>query len=674
MLRILLGILFLMIPHLARADDEKELVLDPSARSYLLSGQMMFFKYSQADACSTLEDVLPGGRCANRFRTITRGDINQGFQNNPYWLRFSVRNLLSKPTSWILELAREIDLVELYDPDAPGPGGDHLLARSGRRLPFGERKVQSASMAIPLLIEKDSRKTYYIRLAPNDSLSLNVILYTQLAFAELTGWQRTWDGTSYGILAAMILYGLLLFCVFLDDRPRPYFLLAYVFFQANFLCLELSLDQVFFQHVWPDRPSWAIKSEPLFTLTTVVSATWFARSFLGAHGLPRSSDWLLTFQAILGMLGIFVVLGSTPVPISVQEAIEFFVVMACLIGLGVGVRAWLQGNPNAKFFVAAMVSLLVAAIIAALIYLGFLPNLYLRSLPNVALAEYAPGVGACLETIFLCAGVTYRINRQRKEDQIRMRQQARLAALGSLAQGIGHEIGNPLNFAMMSGSDLARRLTKLTTVIPRLGAQTDANKDSDRKLAEQTLAAAQRQVEIVNDGHKRIQAIIELLNQYVRDPTLPPEPADLLAGIDATLKFMSGALEERKIEVIRHDASLPRVYCRPDEINQVFMNLLLNAYQAMPDGGRIEIRGRNLGAKIEIRISDTGPGVPPANKESIFDPFFTTRPPREGTGLGLFISQEIMRSHGGDLRLVDSSPGATFLMSLPVRPAERKEQ
>lgn len=125
-----------------------------------------------------------------------------------------------------------------------------------------------------------------------------------------------------------------------------------------------------------------------------------------------------------------------------------------------------------------------------------------------------------------------------------------------------------------------------------------------------------------------------------------------------------------KADIVRDYGDLPHVECLPSQLNQVFMNLLVNAAQAIPERGVITIRTSSDGDQVSIAISDTGAGMPPEIVRRIFDPFFTTKPVGQGTGLGLSVSHGIVERHRGAID-VTSAPGrgTTFCVRLPIRPA-----
>jgi signal transduction histidine kinase len=171
------------------------------------------------------------------------------------------------------------------------------------------------------------------------------------------------------------------------------------------------------------------------------------------------------------------------------------------------------------------------------------------------------------------------------------------------------------------------------------------------------------------DGIQRVRKIVQDLKDFSRvDARQEWEWANLHAGIDSTLNIVNNEIKY-KADVVKQYAVLPDVQCLPSELNQVFMNLLVNAAHAITaDRGTITVRTGCAGDEAWVEVADNGCGIPPENLKRVFDPFFTTKPVGKGTGLGLSLSYGIVKKHGGRLE-VESEPGrgTCFRMTLPVK-------
>ncbi|MDP2805732.1 MAG: ATP-binding protein [Gallionellaceae bacterium] len=149
--------------------------------------------------------------------------------------------------------------------------------------------------------------------------------------------------------------------------------------------------------------------------------------------------------------------------------------------------------------------------------------------------------------------------------------------------------------------------------------------------------------------------------------------ADVHQGLDSTLNVVWNELKY-KCEVLKEYGVLPKIYCLPSQINQVFMNLLVNAAQAIEVHGKITLRTGQEGEKIWVEVSDEGNGIPAENIPRLFDPFFTTKPVGKGTGLGLSVSYKIIEKHHGKIEVhSEVGKGTTFRVILPVQQPANKE-
>ena len=186
------------------------------------------------------------------------------------------------------------------------------------------------------------------------------------------------------------------------------------------------------------------------------------------------------------------------------------------------------------------------------------------------------------------------------------------------------------------------------------------------------VAAQLRTARLVRDikaGTTRISELVGAIKEYSYMDQAPVQEIDLHKGLDNTLLILKHKLKKKNIEVVRDYAEdLPRVTAFGSELNQVWTNLIDNAIDAMPDGGRLKVRTKREPADVMVEVRDNGPGIPPEVRSRIFEPFFTTKPVGEGTGLGLDTSMRIVRKHRGNLRF-ESKPGDTcFQVRLPLVP------
>jgi signal transduction histidine kinase len=235
--------------------------------------------------------------------------------------------------------------------------------------------------------------------------------------------------------------------------------------------------------------------------------------------------------------------------------------------------------------------------------------------------------------------------------QGRLVQHAKMAALGQLVAGVAHEINTPLA-AVVNNNDLFMRIF----VRMRQG-----------NITERDLAAVEDLSKVTRLACARMTDIVRTLRTFARLDEAEVKAVDLHEGLESTLVLIAH-LTKSGIVVERSYGELPRVECHPNQINQVFMNLCVNACQAMGERGTLRIATRALGDEVEVAIGDTGIGIPKERLPRIFDPGFTTKGATLGTGLGLSIVYQIVEGHGGEIAVdSDVGMGTRFTVKLPVR-------
>ena len=230
----------------------------------------------------------------------------------------------------------------------------------------------------------------------------------------------------------------------------------------------------------------------------------------------------------------------------------------------------------------------------------------------------------------------------------------RLAAVGTLAAAVAHEINNPLTYAQLSLQHVERELTQLGLPAARLDGLLE-------------------HVRNARHGSDRVATIVRDLRAFARADDAPPGPVDVTAVVEQAVKIADNDLRHRA-RLVRRYADVPPVEGNASRLEQVFLNVLINALQALPDGdpGRdvITVEISSAGDEVSVAITDTGIGIPAAVRDRIFEPFFTTKPVGEGTGLGLSVCRGILEAMGGRIE-IDSTEGegTRATVTLAVRQA-----
>ncbi|HJW69904.1 MAG TPA: ATP-binding protein [Candidatus Binatia bacterium] len=245
--------------------------------------------------------------------------------------------------------------------------------------------------------------------------------------------------------------------------------------------------------------------------------------------------------------------------------------------------------------------------------------------------------------------------RDLRQTQVQLVQSEKMASLGRLVAGVAHEINNPVSFIATSVSPLRRRLERAAAAAPP---------EMQRLLSE-----ADEIVGIMERGAERTTAIVQDLRSFSRLGEATRKPVDLHEGIDTTLRLLEARWRDR-ITIHRDYGDLPPVECDPGQLNQVFMNVLANACDAIGSSGNIWITTRVDGELADVAIRDDGPGIPPDVMDHVFDPFFTTKDVGGGTGLGLAISHQVVTAHGGTIDLETAQgTGTTVRIRMPIQQA-----
>ncbi len=269
------------------------------------------------------------------------------------------------------------------------------------------------------------------------------------------------------------------------------------------------------------------------------------------------------------------------------------------------------------------------------------------------------------------------------ETQVQLVQNEKLSSLGQMVAGIAHEINNPINFVYGNlvhmneyTQDLLGLLDLYAEQVPHPpGIIEEAIAAIDLPFLQEDLSNILRSMKL---GADRIREIVLSLRTFSRLDEAEYKEADIHSGLDSTLTILRHRLKPRPghsaIEIVRDYGSIPKVECYPGQLNQVFMNILSNAIDALEETGTetkvIHIKTSLLERNwVSIRIQDNGPGITEVNQAKLFDPFFTTKELGKGTGLGLSISHNIItQKHDGLLRCHSTlGQGTEFVIEIPIR-------
>jgi signal transduction histidine kinase len=254
--------------------------------------------------------------------------------------------------------------------------------------------------------------------------------------------------------------------------------------------------------------------------------------------------------------------------------------------------------------------------------------------------------------------------KQLREAQQQLVMREKMASLGNLVAGVAHEINNPVG-AVKSAADTSARSIDL--VCGALGESENLEALINNKRFSTALEILRNNNEITVTASERIADIVRSLKNFARLDEAEFQEADLHEGLDSTLTLLHHELKNR-VTVEKHYGDLPPVQCYPNQLNQVFMNVLSNAEQAIEGEGTITITTERRDKNVVVRVADDGKGIPRDELEHVFDPGFTTKGVGVGTGLGLSISYNIVQKHNGKIEAdSETGRGTTITITIPVR-------
>ena len=269
-----------------------------------------------------------------------------------------------------------------------------------------------------------------------------------------------------------------------------------------------------------------------------------------------------------------------------------------------------------------------------------------------------------------------------KTAQVQLVQSEKMASLGQLVAGVAHELNNPASFVHGGLDNLSRYLERMQRVLRAYEGAPIADAERAAAIArveaEAGLDYVMREtpelLRICGEGSERIKKIVGDLRMFARADRGERVGTDVAEGLRSTLRLLGNRLQRTGVRVIDDLGELPPIEANAAQLNQVWMNLLANAIDAVDGraGGTVQVTARDTSDAVEVEIADDGEGIEPEHIEHIFEPFFTTKPVGAGTGLGLAIAYGAVKSHGGSISVhSERGKGATSPCVCPGRPGAR---
>jgi len=522
------------------------------------------------------------------------------------------------------------------------------------------------------------------------------------------------------MILSMFIYNLF---VFFSVRDSVYLLYIFYIFTVGYT--QLVLFGFSSKYIFNFSGSINILLGSIVPGLSGLATIFFAQNFIKTAQYAPKINSILNFFKLLYLIAIVLAFFGFH---NTTQIILNAGALSALILIFASVKAIKQGYKPARYFIIAWVIFIIGLTLYALRNFGILPF--------NAFTNFALPVGSVVEILLLSFALADRINvlKQEKElsqqqafvamkenerlvteqnvqlekkvhertadlenrntelhtamNNLRMTQQQlveseKLASIGQMTAGIAHEINNPINFVQSNVGPLKRDIDEILELLSQL-AEIDENKD----LLEQVNHLKSQYVKLdieylkkeiqqllngIEDGSKRTAEIVKGLRVFSRMDRSELISADINECLNSTLVVMKNMTKAEVTLNVELGENIPKTYCYPGKLSQVFMNLVTNAVQAtrlpnrQPIDRIINVRSYFNDNKICVEIQDNGKGIPTEIQDKIFEPFFTTKDVGEGTGLGLGIVAGIIGEHNGHLSFTSSAnDGTTFLITLPV--------
>ncbi len=638
---------------------------------------------------------------------------NLGVVEHAYWIRYLIE---AQDTPRLLEIqSPNIDSLDFY------LFSDSVLLASyftGEGRAFSSRPITTPNFAFPIPAGGETLDAY-IRIRSGKQILLPLALKSTEQHFRQQNQKDIFFGLYAGIIIAMLLYNIF---IWFSVKEQNY--LYYVFFILFVGLTQLTLNGYGNQYFWPNWSWVALRSVHFAGILSGITTVLFAQNYLRIRQYSPKINLVLYFYiAVYAVAAITAIIGQFVLS---YNLINFCAVASLLLVIA-AYRSYRKGYRQALFFLIAWSIFLISVTVYVLRDFGVLPyNL---------ITQYALPVGSALEVLLLSFALADNINQLKREKELeqeaklqalgekerfiteqnvvleakvadRTRALAnsnselnqalntlqsaqaqlidaeKMASLGQLTAGIAHELNNPINFVSSNINPLTRDLEEIFDV---LDAYTQLEPDSPHlvtKLAEARELAEKYDLGFLRteinqlmkgiaDGATRTAEIVKGLRIFSRLDEDTLKRADVNECVRSTLIILKSSIKSESKVYDQLDPDLPEINCYPGKLNQVFMNILVNALQAtaasnkLYDDRRVEVKTSFDDQNVYISIRDNGSGMPPEVKSRIFEPFFTTKEVGQGTGLGLSIVLGIINDHKGRIE-VNTAPneGTEFILTL----------
>lgn len=702
------GYLIILLVLTGLSNRSSAQIVYSDARHNLQIGNQIYLLEDKTNSL-TINDILK----SDKFVKSEKDVPNLGISSSSHWIRLTIVNASSE-NNLIIQLNQPIlDDVTFYYYNPETKRYDE--SSMGEYQAFKLRKYLAPEYLFDINISRGAEKTFYLKIKAKETMQLPISIGTNKSLFEFSTYKNIASGIYIGIMFVMLLYNLFIFGTV---REKSY--LMYTVYIIFVLFAQTSNQGLPFQFIWPDLPWLETYSQFLFPALAGIAGLEFFKDFLQLkvrNPKVYKISFLFLIPYILSILLSFI--GQYELSYKIMSATASSVALFMLI---FGIIIYRQGNQEARFFLIGWSIFLAGVVIFVL--------KDQEILPYTVFTRYTMHFGSGAEVILLSFALADRINILKREKELSQAQVVealkenekliteqnvvleqkvqerteeleiknselgvaltdlkeaqsqlvvveKMASLGQLTAGIAHEINNPINFVsanvkplQMDITDILDVLTKYESITPednlkeKLASIDSFKKEIDLdyvKTEINTLLAG------IEDGAKRTAEIVKGLKNFSHLDESDIKEADINQGIESTLVLLRSTTPGN-IEIVKDLGNIPMIECYPGKLNQVFMNILNNAIQAMDkcytrEKHKLTITTFFKDEHVYVSIEDTGMGMTPEVKAKIFEPFFTTKDVGEGTGLGMSIVFGIIESHNAKID-IDTEPGRGTKMTI----------
>jgi two-component system NtrC family sensor kinase len=662
--------------------------------------------------------VMPFGKAIKQKFEESKDKVpNLGITSARIWVKLDIQNQSDTKNLFLLVEQPSIDKIVLYY-IAPDQKWHQISLGEYKR--YKDRIIDNPNYIFPLDIAVGQSSVFYLSINSKDQIQLPLLLGTERSILDETLVQNLLFGMYAGIILIMMLYNL--FVAFTVRDSSYIYYIIYIFFVG---LTQFFFEGLAFKFLWPESPWLANYSSILVPFFSGISTLIFFQKFLlSKKYTPKLNYGIDAYIFIYAIVCIIGMSGNYSLGIVLMQMTALSASLYVLFVANVIRR---KGYRPAVFFLLGYSIFLFSVV--AFVLRNF------NVIPYNGFTSYILEIGSVIQITLLSFALADKINffrneneqaqqqaleiskenerlireqnieleiqvnkrteelqnsnstlnltlKELKEAQSQLVDAEKMAGLGQLTAGIAHEINNPINFVTSNIKPLELDINDLYDVIQQY-EELDPEKDMHEQLARVNQFKKQIDIDFIKteinsllsgigEGAKRTAEIIRSLKNFSRLDESDTKPVDLNEGIDSTLVLLRSTVPDH-VKIVRELKATSLVECLPGKINQVFMNLITNAIQAIktkpnPDPTEyLYIATWEEEEQIKISIRDTGHGMTEETKQKIFEPFFTTKAVGEGTGLGLSIVFSIIEKHKGHIDVVTKvNYGTEFILTLPL--------